>query len=146
MPLLKRVTDADARGRVVGLTARDTSCSGLLVRARRLAWTTCEHELLAFAPDGRRILAADDEYDVDDIAVYAQDGELLVSWDLPSRYRAGAERRLGDVAWEDPTHVLATAFEGGRWMVLRLGLDGSVERASARLAGTVDFPRFQLED
>ena len=144
VPRLKRVTDVDARGRVIGLTARDTDCSGLLVRASRIRWSTCSHVLLSFAPGGRRILAADEEFDVDEVAVYSSAGELLVSWTLPSRFTAGKERRLDEIAWEDATHVLATAYDEGSWMVLRLGLDGSVERASARLPGSVDFPRFRL--
>lgn len=144
VPLLKRVTDVDARGRLIGVTASDTGCSGLLVRAARVRWSTCEHELLAFAPGGRRVLAADEEYDIDDVAVYTVGGELQVSWTFPSRFRPGHERRLVDAAWEDATHVLVTAFDRGHWTVLRLGLDGSVERASARLAGSPDEPRFRL--
>ena len=34
---------------------------------------------------------------------------------------------VGDVAWEDDSHVLATLFEDGSWHLVRLGLDGSVE-------------------
>jgi hypothetical protein len=35
---------------------------------------------------------------------------------------------VADVAWEDGSHVLASLHEGGRWYLVRLGLDGSLER------------------
>ncbi|QWZ06912.1 hypothetical protein KRR39_15495 [Nocardioides panacis] len=35
---------------------------------------------------------------------------------------------VADVAWEDGTHALASLYEDGRWYLVRLGLDGSLER------------------
>ena len=35
---------------------------------------------------------------------------------------------VADVAWEDESHVLASLHEDGRWYLVRLGLDGSLER------------------
>lgn len=35
---------------------------------------------------------------------------------------------VSDAAWEDESHVLASLHEGDRWYLVRLGLDGSLEK------------------
>ena len=40
-----------------------------------------------------------------------------------------------DVAWEDETHVLAVVHEDDVWWIIRLGLDGTIETASAETSG-----------
>jgi hypothetical protein len=63
--------------------------------------------------------------------------------------------RFGQVAWEDPTHVLATVFElgaasacpracRGHWAIVRLGLHGSVNLAAPLVHGLIDLWAYSL--
>ena len=47
---------------------------------------------------------------------------------------------VADVAWEDETHALATLHEDGRWYLVRLGLDGSLERLDEASGAAEESP------
>jgi hypothetical protein len=47
---------------------------------------------------------------------------------------------VADVAWEDETHALASLHEDGRWYLVRLGLDGSLERLDEAAGAPEESP------
>jgi hypothetical protein len=104
------------------------SCSEVFGADQRGLWRTCEHRLLSFSPDGRKVLAS---------AAYADglgDTQLAVL-DAASG-KVGLELKVADggaitqMVWEDDTHVLATVYERNRWGIVRIGLDGQRELAA----------------
>jgi hypothetical protein len=121
------VSDADRRGSLVGrLSPRRPRCSGRVGPRGEIRWTTCDRELVAFAPDDRHVLAvAGSLYyrDVRGVALLDRQGTVLAEW------ARGPHQLIDDVAWEDPGHALAVVWDRGRWSIVRLGLDGSAEYA-----------------
>ena len=145
VPGLLSVTDVDRRGRLVGLTEKRPRCSGLLRGpSGRLAWHTCDHDLTAFSPDGRHVLGTRGRFDPTKVAVYDRAGDVVASRSFRSAFGGGHDRRLTDVAWESRRHLLAVVYSEGGWSILRLGLDGSVERVTKRLRESVDYPAYRL--
>ena len=47
---------------------------------------------------------------------------------------------VADVVWEDETHALASLHEAGRWYLVRLGLDGSLEKLDEASRRAEDSP------
>jgi hypothetical protein len=108
------------------------SCSEVRQRDSVL-WSTCDHRLLSFSPDGKHLLAA---------AAYADgtgDSELAIldsdTGKTAVDLRTADQGVLTRMVWEDDTHVLATVFEKGRWAVIRIGLDGEREYAVPPVPG-----------
>jgi hypothetical protein len=89
--------------------------------------TTCEWTIESFNADGSHF--AGYPSDTDGIGssavalVDARTAEVVARFERPGN----SDAFVGDVAWEDDSHVLATLFEDGSWHLVRLGLDGSVE-------------------
>ena len=54
----------------------------------------------------------------------ARTGEMVVEFD------GGRLATVVEAAWEDDGHVLAVVQQGDRQAILRLGLDGNVERTT----------------
>ena len=50
---------------------------------------------------------------------------------------------VADQAWEDESHVLASLHEGDRWYLVRLGLDGSLEKLD-EAPGSLDRSPFHF--
>jgi hypothetical protein len=135
-PEFRKVVDVTNSERAAGITeVHDdlTTCSGVeTATADTPVWTTCDHQLLAFSPDGGRVLAQPDGDGLGPVglAVYDSDGgKLLLDLDVADQ---GYIRQM---VWEDDTHVLATVYEKSRWATLRIGLDGSREYAVSPVAG-----------
>jgi hypothetical protein len=91
------------------------------------SWTTCEHRLLSFSPDGKLVLAS---------AAYADgagDSQLTVLDSATGRVvldlRTTDSGFLTHMVWEDDSNLLAVMGEGRRAAILRIGLDGSREYA-----------------
>lgn len=105
-------------------------------------WRTCGHQIVAFSPDGSRVLAQPDGDGLGPIglAIYdADNGKLLVDLDVADQ---GYVRQM---VWENNSHVLATIYQDGQWAVVRIGLDGSRDYAIAPVAATDDVdPPFLL--
>ena len=60
--------------------------------------------------------------------------------------RNGRSATYFDEVWEDATHVLVVTYQAGKWAVVRLGLDGSMEYAVAPRRGSSDVRSpFQLQ-
>jgi hypothetical protein len=129
-----------ATGMVAGRTTVDDgrSCAATFdgrTRSAEPLWTDCERELTPFSPDGSLLAAfptADQGTDGDPPGVSILDaatGRPLVDFAVTP-----ARSRVVDVAtqvvWEDDEHLLATYTDGDQQYVVRLGLDGTVERVA----------------
>ncbi|MBS2939264.1 hypothetical protein KDN32_16095 [Nocardioides sp. J2M5] len=129
-----------ATGMVAGRTtlADGRSCAATFDGASRSAeplWTDCDRELSQFSPDGSLVAAfgagdpnaAGDESGVS--LLDATTGRSLVDFEVtPVRNRVVG---IADqVVWEDDEHLLATYTDGDQQFVVRLGVDGSVERVA----------------
>jgi len=94
-------------------------------------WQTCDYSLLGFSPDGRHLLGFTDYLTPNGsptMAVLdAATGEPVVDFELVGA-RTGVVGINPEVAWEDDDTVVATLVTGNRQYVVRLGLDGTVER------------------
>ena len=110
---------------------RDTGADGAGV------WQTCDYSLLGFSPDGRYVLGFTDYLTPDGsptLAVLdAATGERALDFEL-----VGARRSVvgiqPEVGWEDDDTLVATLVTGDRQYVVRLGLDGTVERVGGVVA------------
>jgi hypothetical protein len=116
------------------------SCSDVRSGSQGSLWSTCDHRLLSFSPDGSHVLASSayaDGMGDSELAVLDSDtGKVLL--DL----RTADQAVLTRVVWEDDSHVLATVFENNAWAVVRLGLDSSRELAvpPVRDSGDLESP------
>lgn len=140
------VSDAAADGPLVGLVSvtDEGSCSGIYTGRAKPGWQTCDHTLTTFSPDASLVLGTDaylDGFGQRSVAFLdAKDGTLI--HEFTSK---GKGPTILQTAWEDADHVLAVAYERGRWSIVRLGVDGSAEIALGPLAGgDLDRP-FVLE-
>ena len=59
--------------------------------------------------------------------------------------RRGRSATYFEEVWEDAEHVLVVTFQAGRWAVVRLGVDGSMEYAVAPRSGSDVRSPFQLQ-
>ena len=135
-PRLQSVADVVDGELVAGVTeVSDTgSCSEVeALDQDQPLWTTCNHRLVAFSPDGTKVLATNgygDGLGDTQLAVYdSTDGAVLL--DLA----VAGQGFINRMVWEDDTHLLATMFQDGQWAVLRIGVDGSREYAVAPTGG-----------
>ena len=113
------------------------SCSTVDDTDGAAVWQTCDRRLLEFSPDGKHLLAS---------AAYADgmgDTQLAVLDAATGKPALDLRTVDGDVitqmVWEDDSHVLAIVFEGGRWGVVRIGLDGRRELAVAPVRDSGDL-------
>jgi hypothetical protein len=143
------VRDATESGQLVGyLRITDNgSTSGVVDEAAAghpLLWQTSRHTLDWFSPDQRYLLAGPayrDGIGDGQIAIYSSTGKLLVQRQISDR----APGFISRATWEDATHVLFTIHQGGRWSVVRMGVDGHLEYAVPPVAARWDHAPFQLE-
>ncbi len=139
LPSVRWVADVDRTGTmaaaVIDVREDLTTCSAAVdvVGGGAQLWATCDHRLVEFSPDGARILATGSVGDgIGETQLAVLDARTgAVALDLGTVDQAF----IGQMVWEDDTHVLATVFEGGRWAVLRIGLDGSREYAVPPVSG-----------
>ncbi len=139
-----KVTDVDAAGVAsVQISYSDTgSCSGLYdLTAGDYLFETCDNTLGAISPDGGHVLAGPaylDGLGPNSIAILDREGTQV------------AERTVqgfvGTSAWEDPGHVVFTAYVDGGWAIWRLGTDGSAQRLTDPVPGNEAEPPVQLTD
>ena len=127
-------TASVATGAVAGVVSRDadsSTCSAVIdVRTRAESWETCDYEPVSFSPDGRHVAAFAAQYDGSgspSLALLdASTGDTVVDFELvgpPDSFAATSE-----VAWEDDETLLLTMVSGNVQYVVRVGLDGTVER------------------
>ncbi|HEU4514839.1 MAG TPA: hypothetical protein VFR87_17145, partial [Nocardioidaceae bacterium] len=128
---------SEAAGLVAGMTESriDGSCSAVVsYQTGAPSFETCDHLLGQFSPDGRYVIgtpAYADGLGPRSLAILDADtGEVVVSFDPPR----DSMIYLGDPVWEDDEHVVTTATDGLDSYIVRFGVDGSMESASAKLA------------
>jgi hypothetical protein len=124
-------------GMVAGRTTLEDgrSCGAVVdgrARSGASVWTSCDHELGAFSPDGRHLVgfAVVPDGPSPTLSILdATSGEPVIDFEV-----AGARNRVvglaPEVAWEDDETLVATYVDGDQQYVVRLGLDGTVERVT----------------
>jgi hypothetical protein len=114
------------------------SCSAML-RSWKVRWRTCDNQLSDIAPDNRHVLgtpAYADGFGPNVLDVLATaDGTVARTFTYA---RNGHSATYFDEVWEDAQHVLVVTYQDGRWAVVRLGVDGSMEYAVAPRTGSMD--------
>jgi hypothetical protein len=131
-------------GMVTGVTSSDLqgSCSAVVdgrARTGEAVWETCDHLLDSFSPDGQHVVgfAPDsDGYGSPTVSILdASTGEPLLDFEV-----VGSRRQVvafhDRVAWEGGDSLVLTMLSGDERFVVRLGLDGSVQRVGG--ASSID--------
>lgn len=126
---------SESTGLVAGQTNRllDGSCWAVVRHdTSSPVFGTCDHSLGRFSPDGRHLVGTDAYADGlgprSSALLDVRPGDPVV-FSEPARDQM---LTLGDMAWEDDEHVLATVTERLESHTVRFGLDGSMELASDR--------------
>lgn len=136
---LPGVVRAISASPVTGLVAVQTTtnkdasgCFGVLDPAASTSepvWTSCDHSLGAFSPDGEHVLASApyrDGYGITEVDVLdARTGRLVARFSQAGNTRI----TLLNVVWESDDTFLAVAASGESYRVLRFGVDGALEEA-----------------
>ena len=137
------------RGRWLGgiTSLSDTGSCSAMLRSWRVKWRTCDNQLSDIAPDNRHVLgtpAYADGFGPGALDVLATaDGSVAHTFTYSRR---GHSATYFDEVWEDAEHVLVVTYQAGKWAVVRLGVDGSMEYAVAPRAGSMDtWAPFQLQ-
>jgi hypothetical protein len=126
--LVKDVTES---GQLIGVSQRDdyNSCSSLVSATTQ--WKTCKHTLDAFSPSGAYVAASDSFHSGDlngAIAIYDAATGKATTYRVAN---AGDSAFYGYFAWEDDSHLLFSAYQDGKWSIVRMGVDGAMEYAVA---------------
>ncbi len=127
----------------VRLSASDAgSCSGVYDRhLDRFLWRTCRSSLFRFSPHARYLLGSDPYLDGLGLAsltvLDAATGAPVARFSV----RGGFISQMG---WEDDTHPLVVVSGPTGWEILRLGLDGTRQRAVGPVAPDSDPTRRML--
>lgn len=129
----RRTTALSSTGDKAGFVDTNGGCSAVENRRSSVQWETCDHWLTSFSPSGARLLAAPANSDgLGDAAMSVLDAR---TGDATLTLDAGRHATIMSTQWEDDTHVLVDLFAGGRWAVLRIGLDGSRQYALPPVPG-----------
>lgn len=140
---------ADVRGNgslAAGTTVvRDdlTTCSAVeTTRTDEPGWTTCGHQMVAFSPDGKHVLAMPDGDGLGPTGLVVYDADKGTKLLDLSVAHQGYVRQM---VWENDDQVLATVYQQGLWAVVRIGLDGARQYAVPPLTAQDDVePPFLL--
>ncbi|WP_418058563.1 hypothetical protein [Pimelobacter simplex] len=121
IPGVDRVLDVSARGGL--LVGQRGDRARLVVDSRgSVRWRATTGDLSWFSPDGSSVLAVDGRRLQ---VLRSADGSARAGLDLP----VGADP--SSVVWEGERSLLVLVERSGRGAVVRLGLDGAAERATA---------------
>ncbi len=147
MPHLR--TASAGRGAWLGgiTSVSDTGTCSAMLRSSRVQWRTCDNRFSDLSPDRRHVLglpAYGDGFGPQQLDLLAlSDGSVVRSF-TPAR--DGSSATYFEEVWEDAAHVLVVTFQAGKWAVVRLGVDGSMEYAVGPRSGSTDTrPPFQLQ-
>ena len=140
-----RNVNDESGGLSIGLTKITDSgtCSALQGGGEFPGFSTCRHQLTSFSPDGQLILALPSYVDgigPSGLAMYDLNGQRL--FDRSSTEQA--QSFFTEATWEDGSHVLAPVYQDGKWAVVRIASDGSMEYAVAPEPGPSDQSPFIL--
>lgn len=131
-----------------GITSvSDTGSCSAMTWGLRVQWRTCDNRLSDISPGNDHVLglpAYGDGFGPTTLDVLATaDGSVVRTFRSPTH---GAVTTYFDEVWEDPEHVLVVTFSDGKWAIVRLGIDGSMEYAVAPRRGSTDTKApFQLQ-
>ena len=141
--LLSARSASPVTGMVAGFTGvdGDRSCSAVVeADTGAVAWETCDYALDNLSPSGQYLLgsvSSGGEYGSPTLAVLdAATGEVVVDFEvvIPRRQVGGVQETR--IVWEDDDTIVARAWTGGDdSFIVRLGLDGSVQRLGVESAG-----------
>ena len=119
-----------------------STCSAVRDTATQSSlWETCSHRLVDFTPHGRHVLGMGSSRSgigADRIAVLdAADGRVVFELSSDELHQTS----VAQLTWEDDSHALAVIYADGKWAVVRIGLDGSMEYAVPPRAEGSDLDR-----
>ena len=139
------VNDDSEGGLSIGFTEITDfkTCSKLLGGGEFQGFATCKNQLISFSPDGQLIQALPSYFDgvgPGGIAMYGLDGKQLFERSATEQVQS----YFTVATWEDDTHVLAPTYQDGKWALVRIASDGSMEYAVAPVKGPYDQSRFLL--
>lgn len=126
---IRTLADVAADGRKAGIVSRTEggTCSEVQDARGQRRWRTCAARLVAFSPDGRRLLgtsAYGDGLGDTELTVFdAATGGAAI--DL----RTARNAAITQLAWEDDRHVLAVVLQGRRAAIVRIDVEGRAEYA-----------------
>ena len=130
LPVLTSVADADsASGLVAGQSRDSDGRDGAILDpdTGRVVATVPGWQLGSFSPDGRYVSATQLRRSTAPVAIFEVNTGRMVLDEFGGA--AGSPNPTG-VVWEDPTHLLVTVDSADDHAILRLGIDGRVERAT----------------
>ncbi len=141
--LLQVDASSPATGVVAGLSElrRDAACSAVvdgLTRSAAAIWDTCDHRLGPFSPSGAYVVGTDPQADGNGppaiTLLDAATGREVVTFKavLPRRTVGGF---WSEMAWQGDEALVVRMFSGDDYFMMRLGLDGSVQRIGIPGAG-----------
>lgn len=140
--LLQADTASPALGAIAGFTEfrPEGTCSGVVdavAGGGDPTWTTCDHRLGPFSAGGAYVVgtSAQDDTGSPSIAVLdAATGEEVVTFEavLPRRTVGGFWTQM---TWVGDEAIVARMFIGDDYYMMRLGLDGSVQRIGIESVG-----------
>ena len=98
-------------------------------------WHTCDYALGQFSPDGKYVVGTDaygDGLGPSWVAILdARTGHEVARFQRPP----GSDLFIGQLAWEDESHLLASVHENGSWQIVRMETSGHLEAASPAVPG-----------
>ncbi|GAB3771307.1 hypothetical protein FB382_000418 [Nocardioides ginsengisegetis] len=126
-------------GQVSGQVVGDTSTAVVVdPDTGAVAWRAEHTVLQGFSPDGRHVLGL-----VDHGSGFCCQAVYDAATGHPVTDVEGILNRIGatsvPVTWEDDRHLLAGVFDGRRVVLVRIGLDGSLERAGTPVPASEQF-------
>ena len=130
------VADVNESGLTIGYSRITDvgTCSKLLGGGEFQGFKTCENTLQSFSPDGRLILGLPSVVEgagANGIAMFDLQGKRL----FDRHSTAKAQPTFNAQEWEDDTHALVPIYQEGRWSLVRVASDGSMEYAVAPRPG-----------
>jgi len=140
--LLQADTASPALGVVAGITefGPDATCSGVVdaTGSGKPAWTTCDDRLGPFSAGGTYVVGTSTETDANGAPAItvldAATGKEVVTFEAvrPRRTVGGFWTQM---TWVGDEAIVARLFVGDDYYMMRLGLDGSVERIGIPSSG-----------
>lgn len=139
------ISDESAAGLTIGFdsVSDDGSCSKLLGGGEFQGFKTCQATLVSFSPDGATMLGYPPYFDglgPTSLSVWDVDGKRLFERKADEKHQA----TVADAQWEDDSHLLAAVFQDGRWSLVRIATDGSMEYAVPPVPGTAEESPYVL--
>jgi hypothetical protein len=136
------ISDVTDSGLTIGFDSvtDNGSCSKLLGGGEFQGFRTCKVTLESFSPDGSTIMADPPYFDglgPTALSMWNLEGKKLFERRADNKHQA----TVASARWEDARHLLTTIYQDGKWSIVRVGIDGSLEYAVPPVSGNdVDSP------